>query len=178
MPQQKRTVVPTDVPVGRPPAPADAPAREPGEAPSTPALLNEAYTRVRVVARAYEHACGVKHLGALHTWMRSYGRRLTSIADQLQDEGARAVKRLDLPALEIFDECTCESPRTLLAEAELVQRSLLTCFGSLTERLDMDAELYDVLTEDYDELGEALHDIGMLKREYEAYLSGGSRAAG
>ena len=158
--------------------PAPALAREVDEAPSTPALLNEAYTRVRAAARAYEHACGAKQLSALHTWMRSYGRRLTSIAEQLQDEGARSMKHLDSPSLEIFDESTCESPRTLLAEAEVLQRSLLACFESLTERLDMDGELYDVLTEDYDELGEALHDIGMLKREYEAYLSGDGRAAG
>ena len=169
MPYRKqRVTMPLEVPAGvHPPVNSTAEARA---SLSTPTLLNEAYTRVRATARAYEHACGATELGALHTWMRSYGRRLNAIAEQLQDEGARIVKRLDTLADEIFDDDICKSPRTLLAEAELVQRDLVVSFEQLTERLDMDAELYDLLTEDYDELGEALLDIGMLKREYETYL--------
>lgn len=137
---------------------------------STPTLLNEGYTRLRAAARAFEHACGVGELSALHTWMRSYGRRLGAMADALQDEGARTVKRHDLPAVEIFDEAACSGPHTLLAAAERLQGRVLACFEAMTERLDMDAELYDLLTEDYEELGEALQDIHELHREYEAYL--------
>lgn len=139
---------------------------------STPTLLNEAYTRLRVAARAYEHACGEALLSPIHTWMESYGRRLTALADALQDEGARIVKRFDLAAPDVFDEEMCSSPRTLLAEAEVLQGRILACFEAMTERLDMDAELYDLLTEDYDELGEGLQDITELRREYDAYLAG------
>lgn len=145
---------------------------QPSPEVSTPTLLNEAYTRLRVAARAYEHACGQKLLAPIHTWMQSYGRRLTALADALQDEGARIVERYDLPALEVFDDNTCSSPRTLLAEAQLIQERVLACFEAMTERLDMDAELYDLLIEDYEELGEGLQDITVLRREYDAYLAG------
>lgn len=140
------------------------------EGASTPTLLNEAYTRLRAAARAFEHACGKTELSALHTWMHSYGRRLNAMADALQDEGARTVKRHDLPAVEIFNDVACSGPKTLLAAAELLQGRILGCFEAMTERLDMDAELYDLLTEDYEELGEALQDIHELHNEYEAYL--------
>lgn len=145
--------------------------RSPRAESSTPTLLNEAYTHLRVAARAFEHACGEQSLTALHTWMHSYGRRLTAMADAIQDEGARMVRKHDRAAEEVFDADACCSPRTLLAEAEGLQQGILACFESMTDRLDMDAELYDLLTEDYDELREALQDITELRAEYDAYLA-------
>lgn len=154
----------------REPSPAALPRAARAE-PSTPSLLNEAYTRLRTVARAYEHACSADGLHALHRWMHSYGRRLSVMADALQDEGARAVRRYDRAASDVFDECMCDNPHALLAEAQAVQEQLLACFELMTYRLDMDAELYDLLTEGHEELGESLRDIGELRREYEAYLA-------
>ena len=137
---------------------------------STPTLLNEAYTRLRASAHAYENACSKRKLEPIHTWMRSFGRRLDSMADVLQDEGARMRKSANDSAAELLKDENCESPNALLAVAEENQIALTIAYESITERLDMDAELYDLITQQYEELAEALEDMRDLRGEYEAFF--------
>ena len=143
---------------------------------STPSLLNEGYTRLKASAAAYENACGVDSLSAIHTWMDSFGKRLDSMAETLRDEGARSRKTFEDSAAALWDEKNCENPRLLLAQAEQNQAELLSAFEQLSERLDMDADLYERITEMYEELQEALSDISDLRREYDAYWSDKGKA--
>ena len=138
---------------------------------STPSLLNEAYTRLRAASKAFEHACGVKSLGPLHTWMRSFGSRLDAMAGVLQDEGARSRKTFVESAAKLYEDAACESPLTLLKEAIAVQDDLLATYEAMTERLDMDAELYEIITEQYAELVEVRDDMKDLRREYLTFWS-------
>ena len=138
---------------------------------TTASLLNEAFTRLRAAARAFENACGVKSLGPLHTWMRSYGSRLDTMAGALQDEGARSRKTFLESAAALYGSDACESPLTLLKEAIAVQGALLTTYEAITERLDMDAELYEVIVDQYEELGEVRSDMQDLYREYLTFWS-------
>ncbi len=136
---------------------------------STPKLLNEAFTRLRASAAAYEHACGLKQLTALHEWMRSYGNRLRRMAEQLQDEGARSTAASQDSAKTLYDEDVCKSPSTILVEAEKNQQTLIDVFVRITDRLDMDAELFDLVNDQREELTDVLSDMAELRREYEAY---------
>jgi len=138
---------------------------------STPSILNEVYSRLRASSDAYDHACGIKKLTAIHTWMRSYADRLTTMANHLQDEGARHKVDFDTSAIDFFDDANCESPTHLLKIAERNQSTLLEAYEQITERLDMDAELYELVTDQHQELDEVLTDITTLRREYEVYGS-------
>ena len=138
---------------------------------STPTLLNEAYTRLRVCANGLEHACGQPDVSGLHVWMNSYGARLNSMADILQDEGAKKRGTLSKSADTLYRPDTCASPATLLAEVELIQERIIGTYAQLSVRLDMDEELYDTLLEQERELKEVMVDITELRMEYEAYGS-------
>ena len=136
---------------------------------STPTLLNEAYTRLRVCASGLEHACGQPDVSGLHVWMNSYGARLNSMADVLQDEGAKQRGTLSKSADSLYKPETCASPEVLLAEIETIQERLIGTYAQLSVRLDMDEELYDILLEQERELKEVMTDITELRMEYEAY---------
>ena len=136
---------------------------------STPTLLNEAYTRLRVCASGLEHACGQPDVSGLHVWMNSYGARLNSMADVLQDEGAKQRATLSKSADSLYKPETCASPEVLLAEIETIQERLIGTYAQLSVRLDMDEELYDILLEQERELKEVMTDITELRMEYEAY---------
>lgn len=138
---------------------------------STLSLINEAYSRLRASAAAYLSATEHDELCAIKAWMESFGSRLAGMADALQDEGARARKSLEQSAARLYDKSVCANPESLLAAAEVNQRALVTAYELITERLDMDAELYDLVTEQFEELSEAAVDIGELRREYETYGS-------
>ena len=136
---------------------------------STPTLLNEAYTRLRACASGLEHACGRDGVSGLHVWMTSYGARLQSMADVLQDEGAKQRSSFANSAKALYLEKTCSSPTVLLAEVERVQERLLAVYAQLSMRLDMDEELYDILLEQERELKEVMPDVHELLMDYEAY---------
>ena len=136
---------------------------------STPTLLNEAYTRLRVFATGLHHACGQPDVSGLHVWMNSYGARINSMADVLQDEGAKQRSTLSKTADKLYLKQTCASPETLLAEVEAIQELLVGTYAQLSVRLDMDEELYEILLEQERELREVMADIMELHMEYEAY---------
>lgn len=136
---------------------------------STPTLLNEAYTRLRACANALEHACGKAGVSGLHVWMNSYGARLNSMADVLQDEGARQRSSFAKSAETLYLEDTCSAPKNLLGAVELIQERMLQTYEQLSMRLDMDEELYDILLEQERELCEVMADVTELRMEYEAY---------
>ena len=140
--------------------------REPA---STLVVLNEVYSRLLASAKAYEHACAQEPLGAIKTWMTSFGQRLEDMAERLRDEGARPNKSFERSAAALMTDEACSSPAKLLEQAELNQQALLDGYDVLTGRLDMDADLYELITEQYDELGEVLNDMSDLRLEYETY---------
>ena len=136
---------------------------------STPTLLNEAYTRLRACASGLEHACGQEGVCGLHVWMRSYGARLQSMADVLQDEGAKQRSTYTNSAKTLYLEETCSAPTLLLAEVERIQERILETYAKLSMRLDMDEELYDILLEQERELKEVMTDVHELLMDYEAF---------
>ena len=77
---------------------------------STPTLLNEVYTRLRVCAAGLEHACGQPDVSGLHVWMNSYGARLMSMAEVLLDEGAKQRNAFSKSAENLYLEDTCKAP--------------------------------------------------------------------
>ena len=138
---------------------------------STPSLLNEVYTRLRASASGLEHACGQAGVSGLHVWMNSYGARLGSMADLLQDEGAKTRAGFGNSADRLFLKETCESPEVLLREIERIQERILQTYAQLSMRLDMDEDLYEMLLDQQNELKEVATDIQELRMEYEAYGS-------
>ena len=136
---------------------------------STPILLNEVFTRLRAFGDGLTHACGSDGVKALFVWMKSYGARLGSMADVLQDEGAKRRGHFANAAKSLYVEKTCASPSALLNEVEAIQARLLTTYEQLSMRLDMDEELYNILLEQEAELKEVMEDVRELRLEYEAY---------
>ena len=134
---------------------------------STPRLLNSCYSRLRSCSRAYKHCCAVDELSALHTWMMSFGNRLDHMAELLADAGAKEMKSLLSSADSLMLQENCDKPSNLLREAIEVQISLCEAFERLTYRLDMEAELYELITEYHMELCEVEDDMRTLLHEYQ-----------
>ena len=139
------------------------------KAVSTLSLVNEAYSRLRASAAAYSNACRIEELCAIKAWMESFGDRLEGMAEKLQDEGARQRRALDATAARLYDTDVCSSPEKMLREAIINQRAIVNAFALITERLDMDADLYELVTDQHEEMSEALIDMQELLREYETY---------
>ncbi len=136
---------------------------------TTPVILNTVLTRLRALSKGLTHACGVETISGLHVWMRSYGDRLDSMAESLQDEGAKSHSAAVDSAKDMFLEKTCDNPTALLSVVHGLQALLLADYAQLSMRLDMDEEMYALILEQERELTEVQQDVDELRLEYETY---------
>lgn len=136
---------------------------------STASLLNEAYSRLRALAKGLQHACNQQGVVPLHTWMLSYGNQIDQMADALQDEGGRIVNSLSRSAASLFLEKTCAGPKTLLSAIDLLHNRILKVYEQLGLRGDIDEELLEILISQQEELNDVLNNMRFLKDEYETF---------